>query len=80
MGVCVCVCVCLSKCICVHSYQRGEGMLRFVSTVKAPQVSSAHICHHCLFHKRRPYLEYARLRAEVCASSPPAFSLTDQKI
>lgn len=32
-------------CTCVHLYQWGEGMLRFVSIVKAPQVSCAH--RHC---------------------------------
>lgn len=64
-------------CSCVHLHQWGEGTLRFVSIVKAPQVSWEH--RHCLFHKRRPYLEYARHGAEVCVSSQPAFSRTDKK-
>lgn len=35
--------------VCVHVHlPMGEGMLRFVGIVKAPQVSCAHIYRHCV--------------------------------
>lgn len=41
--VCVRACVLVCTCICVRLNQWGEGTLTFVSIVKAPQVSCAHI-------------------------------------